>query len=219
VTVHVPAATATASAAPPGIAMSTRLLLHWADVAIEQERLAWTARRQLETEVEEAKATGKGLDTTRELRPAMIAIAAVSHALDALYGELRDLALPPDLAKKWRENPRSGPPRARKLLETLKLGFSIRGQKWQVKLDDLFELRDGAVHPETTFSASEPHPLGVSTAKAYVVYRCEKATEAVELLFEILEACASKPKPALEPWAADLRPSLERLKKARSASS
>ena len=47
------------------------------------------------------------------------------------------------------------------------------------------------------FGESEPHPLGVNTAGDYVVYRCEKATEAVDLLFEILETCASRPKPAL----------------------
>jgi hypothetical protein len=43
---------------------------------------------------------GKGLDTTRELRPSLIAIAAASHALDALYGELRDLTLPAETAEK-----------------------------------------------------------------------------------------------------------------------
>jgi hypothetical protein len=217
VTVHVPPATATASAPPPGVAMSTRMLLHWADVAIEQERLARAARRQLEQEVEEAKATGKGLNLTLELRPSLIAIAAVTHALDALYGELRDIALPAHVAAKWRENPRSGPPRQRKLLEALKHGFSIRSGTWQTKLDELFDLRDAAVHPETLFRATEPHPLGVSTAQEYVAYRCETATEAIDLLFEILETCGSKQKPALNPWAGDLRPSLERLKKARSS--
>jgi hypothetical protein len=55
----------------------------------------------------------------------------------------------------------------------------------------------------------------VSTAVEHITYRCEKATEAVDLLFEILEACAERPKPALEQWANDLRPSLERLKAAR----
>jgi hypothetical protein len=55
----------------------------------------------------------------------------------------------------------------------------------------------------------------VNTALEHVAYRCETATEAVDLLFEILEACAERPKPALEPWASDLRPSLERLKAAR----
>jgi hypothetical protein len=206
------------TADPPTLAVSTRMLIHWSNIAIEQQRLACDARRRLETEVDEAKATGKGLDTTSELRPAMIAIAAASHALDALYGEIRDLALPPSFAERWKSDARSGPARPRKLHEALKLGFSFRGdqRKLQVRLDWLFDLRDGAVHPETVFRATEPHPLGVHTAKEYVVYNCENATKAVELLLEILETCATRPKPALESWAGDLRPSLERLKQERA---
>ena len=192
------------------------MLLHWSDIAIEQEGLARAARCLLESEVAEAKASGKGLELGRELHLSLIAIAVASHALDALYGEIRDLALPPGIAAKWKEDPRSGPSRPLKLHEALKHGFEISAQRWQTELEALFELRDAAVHPELVFRESEPHPLGVNTAGQYVVYRCERATEAVDLLFEILETCASRPKPALEPWANDLRPSLERLKAKRS---
>jgi hypothetical protein len=191
------------------------MLLHWSDIAVEQERLACAARRELESEVEEAKASGKALELTRELHPSLIAIAAASHALDALYGELRDLALPPKTAAKWKEDPRSGPSRPLKLQEALKHGFHISAQQWRTELEALFELRDGVVHPELVFRESEPHPLGVNTAPEYVVYDCERAKEAVDLLFEILETCAGRPKPELEQWANDLRPSLERLKAAR----
>lgn len=192
------------------------MLLHWSDIAIEQERLAWAARRELESEIEEAKASGKGLDLNRELHPSLVAIAAASHALDALYGELRDLALPAEIAAKWKADPRSGPSRPLKLQEALKHGFRISAQQWRRELEALFQLRDGAVHPELVFQESEPHPLGVSTALEHVAYRCEKATEAVDLLLEILETCADEPKPSIEQWANDLRPSLERLKAARS---
>jgi hypothetical protein len=217
VTVYAKTGTLTVSiSASVSAAVGTRMLLHWSDIAIEQERLAWAARRALESEVEEAKASGKGLELGRELHPSLLAVAAASHALDALYGELRDSALPPDIAAKWKNDPRSGPPRPRKLQEALKHGFRISAQHWRPELDELFELRDGAVHPELVFQESEPHPLGVNPAFEYVNYRCEKSTEAVDLLFEILETCASRPKPALESWASDLRPSLERLKAARS---
>jgi hypothetical protein len=192
------------------------MLLHWSDIAIEQERWAREARRALESEVEEAKSTGKGLELGRELHPSLVTIAAVSHALDGLYGEIRDLALAPELAAKWKANPRSGPARQRKLHEALKCGFRISAQRWLQELDDLFRLRDGAVHPELVFGDTESHPLGVNTAVEYVIYGSERATEAVDLLFEILETCAHEPKPALESWAKDLRPSLERLKEERS---
>jgi hypothetical protein len=94
----------------------------------------------------------------------MIAIAAASHALDALYGAIRDLALPAQVAEKWRENPRSGPPRPRKLLEALKHGFSIPSGKWQAQFEDLFDLRDAAVHPETVFRATEPQTNSPETS-------------------------------------------------------
>ena len=200
------------SAVQASVSIGTRMLLHWGDIAVEQELLAWAARRALESDVKEAKASGKALELGRELHPSLIAIAAASHALDALYGEIRDLALPPEIAAKWKDDPRSGPSRPLKLHEALKHGVEISAQQWQTELEALFELRDGAVHPELVFGESEPHPLGVNTAGDYVVYRCEKATEAVDLLFEILETCASRPKPALEQWANDLGPSLERLK-------
>jgi len=192
------------------------MLLHWSDVAIEQERKAWEARREAERIRDEAVEPGQGLPIQLELRASMVAIAAASHALDALYGELRDVALPLALAVKWKANPRSGPPRPRKLQETLKHGFRISAQRWVKELDELFELRDGAVHPEALLTEPQPHPLGVNTAVEYVVYRCESATETLDLLLEILETCIERPKPALEEWATSMRPSLERLKSDRS---
>lgn len=38
------------------------------------------------------------------------------------------------------------------------------------------------------------HPLVVNTAPEYLVYCCEDATAAVDLLFKILEACVERPK-------------------------
>ena len=215
-----PAMAKASVSASVAVQMQTHMLLHWSDIAIEQERLAWAARRKLELQVAEAKATGKGLELGREFQPSLIAIAAASHALDALYGELRDLALPPELAAKWKANPRLGPSRPRKLHETLKHGFRISADQWETRLDRLFELRDGAVHPKSLSQNSEPHPpFDVNTAIEYVVYRSERATEAVDLLLEILEICVERPKPALERWANDLRPSIERLSADRSRGS
>jgi len=216
VTVSVSAARGLALADSVSVAVQTHMLLHWSDVAIEHERKAWEARREAERIRDETVGTGQGLRIELELRASMIAIAAASHALDALYGELRDVALPPAIAAKWKANPRSGPPRPRKLQETLKHGFRIRGQRWEKELDKLFELRDGAVHPEALLGKPQPHPLGVNTAFEYVVYRCEAATEALDLLFEILETCIERPKPALEQWATSMRASLERLKSDRN---
>jgi len=215
VTVSVSAASGIALAGSVSVALQTHMLLHWSDVAIEHERKAWEARREAERIRDEA-VPGQGLPFELELRASMVAIAAASHALDALYGELRDVALPPATAAKWKANPRSSPPRPRQLRETLKHGFRIPAQRWEKELDTLFALRDGAVHPEALVREPQPHPLGVNTAIEYVVYRCETATEELDLLLEILETCIERPKPALEEWATSMRPSLERLRSDRS---
>jgi hypothetical protein len=44
------AAEATASAMTPGIKMRSRLMLHWAQIAIEKEQLAREAQKRLEQE-------------------------------------------------------------------------------------------------------------------------------------------------------------------------
>jgi hypothetical protein len=184
-------------------------MLHWSDIAIEQEAASHLARRELEATMKK-KAAGDGLEINRELKPSMVAIAAVSHALDALYGEIRDLALRPETVAVWQQK---RPARHRQINEALKHGFDVgRADRFEAKLDTLFsELRDPAVHPETSFNPPSPHPLGVRVAQEYDLYRCETASEAVDLLMEVLETCAANPKPALKAWSGDLRPSFERL--------
>jgi hypothetical protein len=190
------------------IAVGTRLMLHWSDIAIEQEAASHLARREIEASMKE----GQGLEIDRELKPSMVAIAAAAHALDALYGEVRDLALPPNILATWRDR-RARPSRPRQINEVLKQGFDIgRADRFEERLDKLIsELRGQAVHPETSSNAPSRHPLGVGVAREYVLYRCETATEAVALLMDVLETCAANPKPALTAWSDDLRPSFERL--------
>lgn len=219
VVVKAGAAGAKVSAPTPGVAVQTRPMLHWADIAVGQERLAHTARRELTLAArrEAATPTGRGLELSLELRPSMMAITSAAHALDSLYGEVRDLALPSETATLWRESPRTGPPRSRKVNEVLKQGFTIgRADRFEGRLDTLFQLRDQAVHPETGFNPPTPHPLGVGAAREYVVYRCEEASMAVDLLIEILDLCAHQPKPALEAWAKNLARSVDRLRAKRA---
>jgi hypothetical protein len=86
-----------------------------------------------------------------------------------------------------------------KLRETLKHGFDIPAPQWEPQLENLFDLRDAAVHPALVFGESVPHPLGVNTAAEHVKYNSEKATEAVELAHrDPRETCAERPKPALK---------------------
>ena len=88
----------------PGIKMRSRLMLHWAQIAIEQEQLAREARKRLEHEY---AASLDATQMTAELHAAMIGIAACAHSLDALYAELAELVGPDTLAE-WEENRRGG---------------------------------------------------------------------------------------------------------------
>jgi hypothetical protein len=196
-----------------GIELATRLLLQWSYIAIGQERAAWDARRALEG----AKAANEPVELDRELRPSLIAVAAAAHALDALYGEIRDLVLPDEVSRKWSDDPRSGPSRPIKLQETLKHGCKIAADRWRVDLVRLFDLRDAAVHPQVQFRPPTPNPVvGARTAVEYMDYRAEAATWAVDLLFEVLETCVESAKPPLLAWAKGLRGSVERLSATRA---
>jgi hypothetical protein len=64
-----------------------------------------------------------------------------------------------------------------KLRETHKHGFDIPAPQWEPQLENLFDLRDAAVHPAPVFEESVPHPLGVNTAAEYVKYNSEKARQ------------------------------------------
>ena len=61
-------------------------MLHWAEVAIEQERRAREAREQLERD----HAAGENLRLSIELHPAMIAVAASGSTMRGFKAALHD---------------------------------------------------------------------------------------------------------------------------------
>ena len=82
----------------------------------------------------------------------------------------------------------------------------------QKELEELFDSRDAAVHPETlTRPPVEDAGLGHHTAPEFVRFSAASATRAVDLLDEILDTCTTKPKPRLQGWADSTRPSYEQL--------
>ena len=54
-----PAMAKASVSASVAVQMQTHMLLHWSDIAIEQERLAWAARRKLELQVGRQKRLGR----------------------------------------------------------------------------------------------------------------------------------------------------------------
>jgi hypothetical protein len=193
------------------IATRTRLMLHWAEVAIEQERSAREAREQLERD----HAAGENLRLSTELHPAMIAVAACAHSLDALYAELAEHVGPETLVK-WEETRRGG--RWAEIAGVLELSFAVEVDPWRSRLRTLFvDRRNPAIHPKAKFKPAAKHPtLPTNVAAEYVVYSIESAKESLDLLLEILSACIAAPRPALEAWANDAREPVERLNELRA---
>jgi hypothetical protein len=213
VKVTVGAATARAGGGSPRAVVQTRLLRHWVDIALEQEELARKARLELKRLQEE----GKGLPLDAELRPSIQTVAAAAHALDAIYGEIAETVLPLEVREKWKDRA-SRPGRARQINEALKCGLRVKADRWLAELDWLFEqARDPAVHPKLRSEPTAQHPLGFGTAPEYVLYSTESAARALTLLCDVLEACSSSAKPALDEWAKEVGPIAQRFEKRPSS--
>ena len=125
----------------------------------------------------------------------MIAIAASSHALDALYGRVkRELPERPETENRWST-----------ILEELKRAAYVKGSagggRWAKELEWLFDLRNAALHYEEKMTPTVPHPSGASSGVENVIYCAEAATRAVDLALEILDTCITAPRPELAAWA------------------
>lgn len=192
---------AVASVGTPTVLMRTRLREQWAEIA--KEHLAGSKRAR--AELIEQQANGEPLEAMgRELRESMIAVAASAHAIDALYGEVvavaeaRDLVLvDPEQARAWKANKT---PRHARIFETLKRAFRFE-EGLGHEIEWLFKrVRDPAVHPKTRFEQTTPHPLGLHTSPAFVLFTVESAQRAVAVLESALSATKDRPQPGWENW-------------------
>jgi hypothetical protein len=198
---------------PVQVRIKSHFWIDWAEIAIQNEAAARGAREEIAPED-----PSKGLQA--EKHAGMIAVSASAHALDALYGELRDRVPLPDWlraawAKKKAETGR-GSPRHSVIVETLKLGFTLgkAAADWPARFEWLFDLRDAAVHFEEDFHEPVPHPLGTSTAVSDVSYSLESAERAVDVVLEVLTTCVASPRsklPFVVKWAGDMGPAVQRL--------
>jgi hypothetical protein len=129
-----------ASNATVTIRARASLWSRWLEIAIEQEKIASDARRQaLILSPQDMPFVMD--EIAREMRASMVAISASAHALDALYGEIRDIAgVSQDTLNAWENNRTRRPMR---ILETLKSGFVIgsNAQGWHKDIVALFDLR------------------------------------------------------------------------------
>lgn len=79
-------------------------------------------------------------------------------------------------------------------------------EAWRPRLKALFEdLRNPVVHPKVRMRPTVEHPaLAIEVDADQAVYTVEAVEESVDLLIEILAACAEAPKPSVEDWAIEL---------------
>jgi hypothetical protein len=166
--------------------VATELWVIWAEIAIEQSRLArearpvWVAQRE----------AGEEWDMNIELKPAMVAITACAASLDGFEALVKQEGV------QVPQPPGKEPGRADWIWATLRASFDVKQHtnRWLPALNRLFALRNvtggGLVHPKTVFDdPSKEHPVvpGVSVTRA--TYTRETADEALALLREIYGAC------------------------------
>jgi hypothetical protein len=163
-------------------ALRVQMWNHWASVAIESESRAALGRFEILTSTD-----NKSIDYVPELKAAIVSIAASAHCLDSFYGLHRSV-VPEPIRVSWRKKKT---PRPRQILETLKVAFGVPTEKWISDFDWLFDLRDAALHHDAAFHPPALHPAGGNTAREYVDYSIESVSRAINLMLDMLDACAN----------------------------
>jgi hypothetical protein len=185
----------------PTVLMRTRLLGQWAEIAKEHLAGAERARADLTQQL----ASGEPREAIgRELRESMIAVSASAHAIEALYGEVVEVARERGLelvdsaqVAAWKAH---RTPRHARIFETLKRVYQL-DEDFGHEVAWLFKTaRDRAIHPETRFEQTTLHPLGFDTSPAYVLFVIESARRAVAVLEDAMSAATDRPRPGWDNW-------------------
>jgi hypothetical protein len=172
------------------VKMSSNFDTKWFVIAVEHEQAAIAARARAVAAPDGSSEMGLAFD--HETRAAMVAVAAVAFALDALYDKVNAM-LDPTARPKFNDAVK----RSGRIVETLKVALDVgeRFQAWQTQISRLFELRDDLVHFRSTLNPPAPHPTGKSNVtREASIYTSEEATRAVDLALEVLTAAYSSPR-------------------------
>lgn len=188
-----------------GTSAAIPLWSYWLKIAARESDLARAARSPdahidamslALSQREDGKADSAWTEPeTSELEHAMVAIVAAAHAVDGFYGSVVQV-ITPGTAQR----------RPRRILETLKRGFSVgeQGHRWLVDLDWLFERRDLAVHhaerlrPAIVVRVTEQTALG--GAVELYEFSAETAERATSIAEDVLSACLAHPREAMRTW-------------------
>jgi hypothetical protein len=191
------------SVGTPTLLLTASFVAQWIDIAQEHEGAAKDARQRALTADADGDRQGRIEALQEEMHAAMVSVSAASHAIDALYGTVRDLiVLRPGTIM-------SGTSRPGRILETLKGGCSLGkyAAKWGKDFGWLFRLRDAAVHHEAQARPPVSHPAfpDALVVRELTEYTEEAATRATDLAVEVAVIVHETAKqPRLREWA-DMR--------------
>jgi hypothetical protein len=175
--------------------------LTWARIAIDHEADALNRRVTAQTGT---------YNLLAEFEASLVAVTAVALSLDALYGVAGDLGIRPPSGNRGT--------RARRVAESLKRGTRATksASKWYISVDSIFKLRDDAVHFGEYEATPEWHPVLQSNVSPEIrKWRLEVAKDAIDFLFEVLDAWAQHPSRMTKAWAVNFTPSIEDIRSKR----
>jgi len=187
------------------ITLAHHLWMSCLQIARERECAAEGARRLTTERAAQGVEVVEALQ--EEMYAAMVAVSAAAHAIDGLYGEIRQfIPLPQGLQEAWTKQRTSRPDR---IFETLKIGCKLgpRTHRWPPEFKALYKLRDPAVHHVVKHQATVPHPsrVGVDVSYEMGAYSLEAATRSLDLALDVAVTVIRNAKtPNLASWASTM---------------
>jgi hypothetical protein len=172
VVINAPVAGAVATAGNVSIALRASMPGAWAQIAVENERDAWSARGRPDADA-----------IAEEMRATMVTITAATFALDAWSNTLGEVGA--GIVEERNDHVR--------IVRTIALSCAVdvaTVNRWYGLLSSVFSKQDGRhalVHPPTKVTEPKPHPRGTTnTTWEAATFTAERATRAVDAMLEVL---------------------------------
>lgn len=186
----------------------------WLSIALDHLQNANAARKELLAAKESNRDFGPSLE--REFRASMQAITSSAIAIDALYAVLKSKL--GSNQKRYNRQKRSAARHAQ-VSELIKQAFQLKQKGFDSlrdAVDEIFALRDRAVHPTGEFSDAVQHPeLLVGVEARQVIYSYENALKVVQVTVAYISELAAKGKAKnkdLKEYAVSLNLRVEKIR-------
>jgi hypothetical protein len=132
----------------------------------------------------------------RTFASSMQAVTSSAVAIDAFYAAVKDrVKLDPELTAAWRKKRTARP---RQIAEVFKRAFELAAGGFDLMsqtLEDVFKLRDQAIHPSGETSAPALHPrLKGAFDAPFVLFRFEHARLVYQVSLALIVQLARRPR-------------------------